>query len=335
MRWLSLWGVWFLAWVTGVAAEPFSFPTANRFLLEPGGEPKFFVGTVGKPWTSGEFGCVRSGGAQFHEGLDIRCLQRDAKGEPVDPVLASAAGTVAYLNARPSLSNYGNYLVLRHSIEGMEVYTLYAHLSSLRKGLKVGDRVAAGEQVATLGRTANTQQGISKDRAHLHFEINLVVNDRYAAWHNVRLKGIRNDHGNFNGRNLLGLDPEAIFREQARLGTQFRLVNYLRSQPVLATVTVRGAKLLWARRYPQLVEANPLADREGVAGYELQLAFNGLPVRVIPRSARELSGAGKTRLLAVNAAEYARRPCGKLVFKRGQVWTLLPRAEDLLDLLTY
>lgn len=330
-----MWGVGLLAWVSCRAADPFSFPTANRFLLEPGGESKFFVGTVGKPWTSGEFGCVRSGGAQFHEGLDIRCLQRDSKGEPMDPVLASAAGTVAYLNARPSLSNYGNYLVLRHSIEGIEVYTLYAHLSSLRKGLKVGDKVAAGERVATLGRTANTQQGISKDRAHLHFEINLVVNDRYAAWHNVRLKGMRNDHGNFNGRNLLGLDPEAIFREQARLGAQFRLVNYLRSQPVLATVTVRGAKLLWARRYPQLVEPNPVADREGVAGYELRLAFNGLPVRVIPRAARELPGAGKTRLLEVNAAEYARRPCGKLVFKRGQVWTLLPRAEDLLDLLTY
>ena len=47
------------------------------------------VGTVGQPWTSGTFGCVRSGGWQMHEGLDIRCLQRDKHGEPLDPVLAT------------------------------------------------------------------------------------------------------------------------------------------------------------------------------------------------------------------------------------------------------
>jgi hypothetical protein len=40
-------------------------------------------------------------------------------------------------------------------------------------------------------------------------------------------------------------------------------------------------------------------------------------------------------LLGVNAAEWQAKPCGKLVFKRGQLWTLLPRAEELLDLLTY
>src|SRR5947209_5232937 len=85
------------------SAQPFHFPTANRTLLEAGQEEKFFVGTVGKPWTSGSFGCVRTEGWQMHEGLDIRCLQRDKTGEPKDPVLATADGTIAYINARPSL----------------------------------------------------------------------------------------------------------------------------------------------------------------------------------------------------------------------------------------
>src|SRR5881296_2947055 len=71
-------------------AQPFHLPTANRALFERGQEEKFFVGTVGKPWTSGGFGCVRSEGWQLHEGLDIRCLQRDRHGEPMDPVLATA-----------------------------------------------------------------------------------------------------------------------------------------------------------------------------------------------------------------------------------------------------
>src|SRR5881396_3396497 len=49
------------------AAEPFLLPTSNRALFEKGGEEKFFVGTVGKPWTTGTFGCVRSEGWQMHE----------------------------------------------------------------------------------------------------------------------------------------------------------------------------------------------------------------------------------------------------------------------------
>src|SRR5450759_2173679 len=109
-----------------ILAQPFQLPTANRALFETGGEEKFFVGTVGKPWTSGCYGCVRSDGWQMHEGLDIRCLQRDKRGEPTDPILATADGTVAYISMRPSLSNYGNYLILRHHVEGLEIYSLYA-----------------------------------------------------------------------------------------------------------------------------------------------------------------------------------------------------------------
>src|SRR5262252_5252683 len=90
-------------------AQPFQLPTANRALFEPNGEERFFVGTVGKPWTTGTFGCVRSDGAQMHEGLDIRCLQRDKRGEPTDAVMATADGTVAYINTHSGLSNYGNY----------------------------------------------------------------------------------------------------------------------------------------------------------------------------------------------------------------------------------
>ena len=55
-----------------VCAEAFKVPTANQAIFERGAEEKFFVGTVGKPWMSGTFGCVRTEGWQMHEGLDIR-----------------------------------------------------------------------------------------------------------------------------------------------------------------------------------------------------------------------------------------------------------------------
>src|SRR5262249_50719145 len=112
------------AWIA--AAQPLQLPTANRTLFESGGGEKFFVGTTGKPWESGGFGCVRSDGGQMHEGLDIRCLGRDKHGEPTDPVMATADGTVVYINRKPSLSNYGNYVVMRHHIDGLEIYSLYA-----------------------------------------------------------------------------------------------------------------------------------------------------------------------------------------------------------------
>src|SRR6185295_4929809 len=131
-----------------LVAQPFQLPTANRALFEKGGEEKFFVGTVGKTWTSGCFGCVRSEGWQMHEGLDIRCLQRDKHGEPLDPVMATADGTVAYINTKPSLSNFGNYVILRHSVDGLEIYSIYAHLREIRPDLKVGQLVKAGESIA-------------------------------------------------------------------------------------------------------------------------------------------------------------------------------------------
>src|SRR5260370_40407275 len=89
--------------MAGVAAsfsarsETFLLPTANRALFESGGEERFFVGTVGKTWVSGTFGCVRSDGWQIHEGLDIRCLQRDKRGEPIAPVRTTADWAVAYI----------------------------------------------------------------------------------------------------------------------------------------------------------------------------------------------------------------------------------------------
>src|SRR5712675_1036117 len=193
-----------------ICAQPFQLPTANHALFEPGGEDRFFVGTVGKPWTTGTFGCVRSDGAQMHEGLDIRCLERDKRGEPTDAVMATADGTVAYINTHPGLSNYGNYVVLRHRIEGLDIYSLYAHLHEVRRDLRVGQAVKAGEVIAIMGRTANTREGISKDRAHVHFELNLLLNDKFSAWYKSRFTSQRNDHGEWNGQNLMGMDPKII-----------------------------------------------------------------------------------------------------------------------------
>ncbi len=318
-----------------VAAQPFQLPTANQALFEKGGEERFFVGTVGKPWTTGCFGCVRSDGQQIHEGLDIRCLQRDKRGEPTDPVLATADGTVAYICAKPSLSNYGNYIVLRHVVDGLEIYSLYAHLREVKESLRVGQAVKAGEEIATMGRTTNSREGISKDRAHVHFELNLFVNDHFPAWFKKTSPGERNDHGAWNGQNLVGIDPREVLLGQRAQGAKFSLLEYLRGQTELCRVVVRETNFPWLKRYAALLRPNPKAEKEGVAGYEIALNFNALAFELIPLAASEISSRGKFQLLSVNEAEARKNPARHLVAKRGKRWVLTSHGQSELELLTY
>ena len=331
---LLLWGWIVLA--SAAVAGPFALPTTNRFLLEPGAEDRFFAPTAGRTWESGGFGCVRNDryGPRLHEGIDILTQIQDRQGEPVDPVLASADGVVAYVNRRAGESAYGIYVVLRHAIERLEVYTLYAHLGGVEPGIEAGVRVASGGRIGTMGRTANTRESIAKYRAHLHFEIALVIHDRFLDWYRESHPGSPNVHGNFNGLNLLGIDPAGVFREQERLGADFSLVAFLRGLPVMCRVVVRKADFPWVRRYRALVDPNPVAARDGTAGYELWLAFTGLPVRAIPRSAAELDALGPGPVVSVDPEVWESHPCGRVLARQGQGWTIQARGRELLELLT-
>jgi murein DD-endopeptidase MepM/ murein hydrolase activator NlpD len=315
-------------------AETFALPTANHALFEKDGEEKFFVGTVGKPWTTGTFGCVRTEGEQMHEGLDIRCLQRDRRNEPTDPVMATADGTVTYISRRPGLSNYGNYIVLKHIVEGIEVYSLYGHLREIREGLGFNQAVKAGEVIAVMGRTANTREGISKDRAHVHFELNLLLNDKFSAWYKSRFPTQRNDHGEWNGQNLLGMDPKIILLNQ-HSNPKFSLLEFIRHQPELCRVQIRDTNFSWLKRYRSLIRINPLTEKEGIAGYEIALNANGIPFDLTPRAASEMKGKSRVQLLSVNEAEQRKNPCRHLVVNHGGKWDLGRHGLELMDLLTF
>lgn len=316
-------------------AQPFRLPTANRALFEKGGEEKFFAPTTGKPWTSGQFGCVRSEGWQMHEGLDIRSIQHDRRGEPTDPVMATADGTVAYVNRRSGLSNYGQYIVLRHEIEGLQIFSLYAHLSEIRSSLKEGMSVQGGESIGVMGRSTNTRERIAKDRAHVHFELNFLLNDRFPEWFKKARPGERNDHGLWNGQNLVGIDPRRLFLEQQAHGKAFSLRRFVQSRTELCRVLVRDTQFPWMRRYGSLAVANPRLGTQPVGGYELVLDFNGLPFQLIPRPASDLRFSGKYSLVSVNAAEYDRNHCRRLVTLHGSSWMLSTRGQNLLTLLLY
>lgn len=329
---LMLAGIWFS--VAQVSAQsPFRFPTANHALYDAGSDLKFLAPTSpDRSWTTGSFGCVRTDGWQMHEGLDIRSLQHDKRGEPTDPILATADGTVAYVNTKAGLSNYGKYIVIRHVVEGIEIYSLYGHLSEVAPGVVAGKTVYSGEVIATMGRTG---QPIAKDRAHLHFEFNLLVNDNFAAWFKKTSPDERNDHGIWNGQNLDGLDPREILEAERPGEKKFSLLTYLRSQTELCRVLVRDTNFSYLKRYAALVLKNPVADKEGVAGYEIALNYNGVAFALMPRAASEIKGSARVQLLSVNAAEYKANPCRKLVVQRGSHWQLTDKGLREIAMLTY
>ncbi len=335
-RWIQAAGFCLAVGLLPASAQPFQLPTSNHHVLERGGEPLFFAPTVGKLWPSGTFGCVRTDGNQIHEGIDILHLQTDRRGEPTDPVMAVADGTVAYANTRSGLSNYGNYLVVRHQVEGLTLFSLYAHLKSLAPGVQAGASVRQGQVIATMGRTTNTRSGIGKDRAHLHLEFDFQVSPRYAEWHSRHKPDERNDHGNWNGQNLIGVDPWQLFLEQQQQGARFSLSRWVRAQTELCRVLVRAPDLAWVRANPAFVRPNPRAQREGVAGYELALNFMGLPFECTPRAASELKGTGAvTQVLTVNEAEFQQHHCRKLLVHRGGRYELTNAGMNLLSLLMY
>jgi murein DD-endopeptidase MepM/ murein hydrolase activator NlpD len=328
-------GTLFLFCIANIFAQsPFQFPTANHALYQPGNELKFFAPTApDKPWTSGSFGCVRDNGSRMHEGLDIRHLQTDRHGEPTDSVMATADGTVVYFSKKPGLSNYGNYIVVRHVIDGLEIYSLYAHLSEVRPGLVIGQTVKAGEVIGKMGRTSSAET-IAKDRAHVHFELNVLINDNFAAWFKQNsTPEERNDHGEWNGQNLNGLDVREILL--AEKNGKLNLPDFLRSQTELCRVLVRATNFPYLKRYASLVLKNPIADKKGVAGYEIALNYNGVGFALLPRAASEIKGGAKFQLLSVNEAVQQANPCRRLVVKRGGHWQLTDKGVRELELLTY
>ncbi|HEX2861164.1 MAG TPA: M23 family metallopeptidase [Lacunisphaera sp.] len=131
---LALLGACLTATAFGQRIE-ISWPTPNS-AWERGRDYESWVQpTVSGEARSGLWGSVRSSGTQFHEGLDIKPVARDARGEPTDSITAAMDGVVRHVSTKPGDSSYGRYVVLEHPGMSPAVYTLYAHLARVDPGL--------------------------------------------------------------------------------------------------------------------------------------------------------------------------------------------------------
>lgn len=320
-----------LAFMAGASAQPLDlvWPTSNSAWTERKPLEAYVQHAGSGEAESGTFGGVRTGGAQFHEGLDIKCAVRDRRGEPQDAVYAAMNGVVRHVSSRPGNSSYGRYVVLEHPQHAPAVYTLYAHLSRIAPGLSNGIPVKAGQELGTVGYSAD--RPFPKERAHLHFELGLMVTNDFQRWYNARKFGSRNEHGVWNGMNLLGVDPLQVF-DDWRSGRIATMQDVFRQMPEVARVRIATLKTPdFVTRYPSLLtKPVPLGP---VAGWEISFGWTGLPFAWTPLTAAEVVGLprGKPQIVSADTATDRRERSKSIAVKKRGTWVPGKDLETVLQ----
>ncbi len=279
---------------------------------------------------SGTFGGVRSGGTRFHEGIDMKCLARDRRGEPADSVFAAMNGIVRHINSSAGDSNYGRYIVLEHPEQTPAVYTLYAHLARIAPGLREGAVVKRGDVLGLMGHSSGGYM-IPVDRAHLHFEIGLMITRDFETWYARKKFGSRNDHGAWNGMNLMGIDPlDFLNAWRARRVDTFQ--DYFSKMTTAVRIRIATHRVPdFAARYPSLLtKPIPLG---GVAGWEIRCNWTGVPFSWTPLTALEVLGAqpDQPQFVEVNADLLKREHSKSIAVSRRGTWTAGKDLEIVLQ----
>lgn len=284
------------AWAQGRPLEAYIQPTASGEI------------------NSGLFGGTRSGGRQFHEGIDLKPISRDGKGEATDAIFAVMDGVVRHVAKGASSGGYGRYVVLEHPGAKPAVYSLYAHLATIDPGLRPGAPVKRGQTIGTMGRSAGGYT-IPRERAHLHFEIGLMITQQFPAWYGSRGFGSRNEHGFWNGLNLMGLDPLGLFNALRDEDVDSVGEYFEEMKPVLR-VRIASMRIPdFTERYPSLVER-----KEGafVGGWDIWINATGLPFRWRALEPADVQGwkPGEVRLLDLDERAIAAARSRSLVVRR-------------------
>ena len=294
-----------------------AWPTANRAWSEGRSIRDFIQPTESGEPESGCFGGVRDHGRQFHEGLDLKPVRRDARGDPLDRVFAVLPGVVRYVNRRPAESTYGRYIVIEHTGVTPAVYSLYAHLASVEPGIVAGTEVGRGQVIAQMGHSAGGYV-IPLARAHLHFEMGLMITRDFQAWYDWKRFPDANEHGIWNGFNLMGFDPLDFFN-QWRAHKVDNFADYFAQMRPAVRVRIATAKVPdFVERYPSLL-TKPLPPPGALAGWEIVCNWTGLPFRWTPLDAKEAAGLPPDRPVVTWADLESQRlhPCKALVRPNG------------------
>lgn len=306
------------------------WPTPNPAWAQGKSYESWVQPTVSGDPVSGLFGSVRTNGTQFHEGLDIRPVARDSRNEPTDRISAAMDGIVRHVSTLPGLSSYGRYIIVEHPGVSPAVYTLYAHLARIESGISPGVKVSRGQVIGTMGRSASGS-AIPRERAHLHFEIGLMMTTNFQSWYTWKKFGSRNEHGTWNGMNLMGIDP-LDFLDQWRKRRVDNFQQYFsRLEPAVRLRVVTNRVPDFIARYPELLR-HPIDTLIG--GWEVECNVTGLPFAWTPLSPAQVAGerANSVRILSVDTAALRGFRGKNLIRTRGSTQTPGPDLSTMLQL---
>lgn len=307
-------------------------PTRNRaiFSEDPSRFYQYvdrtFDGREMKVWQAGKFGYVRNpvrtnSGiifTRFHEGIDIAPVERDKNGNPLDTVRSIAEGRVVYASNSAHQSNYGKYVVIEHDWGYGLFFSLYAHLSSI--SATVGEKVSPGSPLGIMGYTG---RGIDRTRAHVHVELNLILQSKFGKWHDQAYTS-PNYHGQYNGLNLIGVDIADLFIAHSR-NPKITLPQFIAGMDTYFKVTVpRTGSIEVMENYPWM--AREMARAKNKPSWEISFSSSGIPLSVRPSDTKvtepdvtwvkysaaphsyntrgRLSGSGKTAKLSSEGLRY-------------------------------
>ena len=307
-------------------------PTSNDAIYR-GDDSTFYMQTAAardEAWNAGKFGFVRNPRTtkegtihlRHHAGIDIRPLYRDKQGRPLDSVVAVSDGIVVYTNDTAGHSNYGKYIVIEHIWDGAPYYSLYAHLNEVWV-----DSGAIIEQGTPIGRLGYTGAGINRGRAHLHFEINLLLNESFDTWFPTAYKGDNNRHGRYNGLNMMALDVGRLYLA-LRDDPDLTIPEFLADESPFYTVSVpRSARIDILHRYPWLL-SEPATDEHH--SWRISFAQHGLPLKIEP--SLEIVERAKPFVIQISKLPY-RWLTKSIIAGYGENYSLSNEGERLMDLM--
>jgi murein DD-endopeptidase MepM/ murein hydrolase activator NlpD len=287
-----------------------SWPTPNQAFVNGLGYHAFLQKTgPDKDFSSGAFGCVRNNGHKFHEGIDLSPIKSSWSGKAEDHVYAAMDGIIKYVNLNASSSAYGKYIVIEHEKFTPTLYTLYGHLDSVSFGLKSGSTVKVAQQIGLMGNTASYK--IPLNRSHLHFELGIRLSDRFDSWYSRQMFKTKNNHGNFNGYNLAGIDPLLFYSSFQKVGFHHP-AEYLESLPVILKILVPSQII------PDLLRRNPslsstYSKNVHFNGWECWIGPYGIPLKF--EASTSVPSDKSLRIIEYNE-KYDRNNCRKLIMKK-------------------
>ena len=155
-------------------------PISSDFCIDNGhlilSRPITIPGNIGIDPTY-RYGATQNGKREPHHGVEFP----NASGTPVIAVtdgIVVFAGRDKETLLSPWSNFYGNAVVIKHSYNGHDLYSLYAHLSKI--DVSLDQKVGAGEKIGEVGATG------AAIGSHLHFEVRQDNND-YASNRNPEL----------------------------------------------------------------------------------------------------------------------------------------------------